>query len=77
METSNWKTYTSKSNGKTLKAISFIDGMEDGIDSMLDKKYIMHNGITHYVSEGIYLFIMDGETKLNLLVSEVFLNQVE
>ncbi len=73
----NWKTYTSKDNGKTIKAIAFIDGMEDGVDTIHNKKYIMHNGIQYYVNEGTHLFIIDGETKLNLLVSEVFLNNVE
>jgi len=75
IDTKTWIEYKNK-NGTKVIATPFINGMEDGICHILNKRYITHNKIQRYVSEGIHLFFITGDDKLHLLTSEVFLNQV-
>lgn len=60
-------------NGKTLTASQYKKGDEYGICKKHNKPFIYQdNGHKIYLSEGEYIFVMDGEIKINVLMPELF-----
>jgi len=60
-------------NGKTLTAHQYRKGDEAGICKKHNKPFISQfDGHKIYVSEGEYIFVMDQEIKINVLMPELF-----
>lgn len=60
-------------NGKTLTAYQYTKGNESGICKKYNKPFISQiNGHKIYLSEAEYIFVMDGEIKINVIMPELF-----
>lgn len=75
MNTDNWAKYKAL-NGKSLKAIEYSKGMEDGICQMHNKPYFMEEGRKVYIIEPCYLFKIEGDNRIYPANKEMFLKNV-